>query len=82
MLLSSAQPFKPSDKFSIKIYQVPYEAGFEERFIEHSMAKDKNDTKDQTSGFDKLKSFAEFHANFCRSLLEWEGMRLNVYHVV
>ena len=74
MLLSSAQAFKPSDAYSTKIYQVPYEIGFEEKFIASSMAKDKNDTKDQASGFDKLNSFAELQANFCRSLLELEGI--------
>ena len=75
MLLSSAQPFKPSDKISIKVYQVPYKPGFEEEFIEKSMAKRENDTKNETSGFQKLNSFAEFHANFCRSLLDLEGIR-------
>lgn len=76
MLLSSAQPFKPSDKFTIKVYQVPYEPGFEEKMIGSSISKDKqNDTKDETSGFDKLNSLAEFHANFCRGLLDWEGLK-------
>ena len=75
MLLSSAQSFKPSDKISIKVYQVPYKPGFEEEFIEKSMAESENDTKNETSGFQKLNSFAEFHANFCRSLLDLEGIR-------
>ncbi|KAL9965233.1 hypothetical protein ACROYT_G029004 [Oculina patagonica] len=76
MLLSSAQHFKPSDKFTIKIYQVPYEPGFEEKFIEKSVLKDKNDTKkEEPSGFQKLNSFAEFQANFCRGLLDLEGIK-------
>lgn len=75
MLLSSAQSFKPSDKISIKVYRVPYEPGFEEEFIEKSVTKARNDSKNEVSGFQKLDSFAEFHANFCRSLLDWEGIK-------
>ena len=74
MVLPSTQPFKPSDKFSTLVYQVPYETGFEEKFIVSLMEKDKNDTEHQASGFDKLNSYAGVHANFCRSLLEWEGI--------
>lgn len=75
MLLSSAQLNKPSDLFTIKTYQVPYEPGFEEKFIEKSVLKDKNDTKEEPSGFQKLNSFAEFNANFCRSLLDFQGLK-------
>ena len=75
MLLSSAQSFKPSDKISIKVYQVPYEPGFEEELIGKSMTKAKNDSENEVSGFQKLNNLAEFHANFCRSLLDWEGIR-------
>ena len=74
MLISSAQPFKPSEKYSTQVYQVPYEQGFEEKQIARSMGKDKNESEDQTSGFEKLNSIGELHANFCRGLLAWEGM--------
>lgn len=72
LLLSSAQIFKPSDKFSVKVYQVPYEPGFETRSV---MPKDQNDTTHQMSGSEKLNNMAEFHANFCRSMLDWKGMK-------
>ena len=76
MLLPSAQLFKPSDKFTIKTYQVPYEPGFEEKLINKIVLKDKNNTEqEELSVFQKFNSFAEFQANFCRSLLDWEGLK-------
>lgn len=81
MLISSAQPFKPSEKYSTQVYQVPYEQGFEEKQIARSMRKDKNESEDQTSGFEKLNSIGELHANFCRGLLAWEGMNKHKYSI-
>ena len=75
MLLSSAQSFKPSDKISIKVYQVPYQPGFEEEFLEKSVTKAKHDSQNEVSAFQKLNNFAELHANFCRGLLDLEGIR-------
>ena len=74
MLLSSAQPYKPSDAFTTEVYQVPYEPDFIEKFLASRMEKDKNNTNDQASGFDILSNLAESHANFCRSLVKSEGM--------
>ena len=74
LLLSSTQSYKPSDAFTTEVYQVPYEPDFIEKFLARSMEKDKNNTSDQASGFDILNNLAESHANFCRSLVKWEGM--------
>ena len=74
MLLSSAQPYKPSDAFTTEVYQVPYEPDFIEKVLARRMEKDKNNTNDQASGFDILSNLAESHANFCRSLVKSEGM--------
>ena len=74
MLLSSAQPYKPSDAFTTEVYQVPYEPDFIEKFLARRMEKDKNNANDQASGFDILSNLAESHANFCRSLVKSEGM--------
>ena len=74
MLLSSAQPYKPSDAFTTEVYQVPYEPDFIEKFLARRMEKDKNNTNDQASGFDILSNLAESHANVCRSLVKSEGM--------
>ena len=75
MLLSSDQFFTPSDKYTIKTYQVPYEPDFEEKFIQKSYLKDKNNTEEELSVFQQLTTFVEFQANFCRSLLDWEGLK-------
>ncbi|XP_073256624.1 uncharacterized protein [Porites lutea] len=75
LLLSSTQSYKPSDAFTTEVYQVPYEPDFIEKFLARSMEKDKNNTSDQASGFDILNNLAESHANFCRSLVKWEGIK-------
>ena len=69
MLLSSAQSFKPCDKMSIKVYQVPYKPGFEEEFIEKSMAKSETKYRAFRSST-VLPSFMQTFAEVCWT---WEA---------
>ena len=51
MLLSSAQPYEPSDAFTTEVYQVPYEPDFIEKVFGQKDGKRQEQHKRSSLGF-------------------------------